>query len=244
MRDETTDINFMPFRLRYRSICVTSHPMIPQVNMTACINYKRVDSFMEMYDDHQAFYFYPLIPAPQKIFQYTLAPIELRRCLTVTLPTGAEDITRLPSSIVSEMSFNVRMDSCDLTDDHQIASIQKFTFHVIQNARIDRFPMNIESTANLKPLSQLQIQWHYMHSQDITYSYCLSYPSSNSTLYSSNNRLQFTPCNLNKLRSDFAMRRGINDSAPLQSIILERTRVINPPYRPGIVLGKFPTWSD
>jgi hypothetical protein len=244
IRPETTDFNFMPFRLRYRSICLSSSSNDNTINMTSCVNFKRVDAFMEMYDDHQAFYFYPLIPKSQKIYQYTLHPQEQRRCLTVSLPSQFRGAIDMPSSTIADMSFGVYMTECSVTDDHEDVSIQKFTFHIISNPRIDRYSVNIESKSNLKPITQVQIQWHWRHpSTKLLYSYCMSFPSTNETTTISN-KLQLTPCNINKLRSDFTVRRDSNDSSLLQSIILERTRVISPPFRPGLVVGKYPTWSD
>lgn len=245
MQNETTDINFMPFRLRYRSACITSYHHVSTLNMSACINYKHNGNFMEMYDDRQAFYFYPLLSYPHKIYQYTLHPNEQKRCMTVQVPKYMTESTELLTGIsltsISDMIFNVSMESCDLTDDRGETSIQKFTFHILRNPRLNAFNQGQYYTY-LKPLSQLHIQWHWKHeSTGIKYSFCMSFPS-----YAANDVsqiIQLVPCNLNKLSSDLIIRRGINDTTPLQSIILERTRVIGPPLRPGIVIGDFAIWN-
>jgi len=46
--EKSTDLNFMPFRLRHKNMCVTSARDTQTLMMVACINQRRVGQFMQV----------------------------------------------------------------------------------------------------------------------------------------------------------------------------------------------------
>lgn len=216
------------------------------MNMIACVNFYRPpgNEIMDMYDTDQLYYFYPLLTYPQRIYQYTIYPDEARKCLTVVIPSSIEESIKLLaarndsslSSYMRALQLNVSMLSCDLTATNMIYSIQKFSIQIIPTYRLNQLKVNIESKTNLKPLSSIQIKWTFHHPSIVlpqTYLYCMNYPYTNHTM----NRVIVSNCR----DSSTALSMSSNDGKSFSdSIILERAALVGPPYRSGIVVGKFP----
>jgi len=65
---ELTDWNFMPFRLRHKSKCVSAgrvEATRKYLNTSDCINYFRKGEFLNQYVQHQLFFFTPMLQGPQ-----------------------------------------------------------------------------------------------------------------------------------------------------------------------------------
>lgn len=232
----------MPFRLRFRSLCLTTSKSHQIVNMTTCVNYRRQNDFMEKYDTDQLYHFYPLIPNPQKLFQYTIYP-ENRLCMTVQVPKYFHGGTYDPvESSMERLVFPVSMRRCHETSDLEEISTQMFTFHIIPNPRIDNSNVNIGRKTFLKPLSQLQIRWNWKFpTSSKVFTYCMSYPSHNRT----DSTLHFVSCKESHLKTDLTGKEPVDGTLAehtLQSIVLERAQTISPPLRPGITIGQWPAW--
>lgn len=213
----------MPFRVRYRQQCLTSVQTTPIVvtNMSSCVNFNRGERFMELYNQQQLFYFYPLIKTPQKLFQYVNYPHHVVQCLTAFKSQG-ENIAHLS------------MDSCTVTSGYKAPSSQMFTIERINITRIDKDENNAGSTANLKPVSAALIKWVEPPG---TNTYCMYYlPSADE----GNTPLIMKNCKemmKNPSRNSNIFFQGF-------SFVLERTKTEGVPYRPGLTVGKWPTWGE
>jgi hypothetical protein len=234
--DRHTNMNFLPFRLRSsRMRCMTFHANPPgrnqlkiaaQVNMTSCINNKRVDRFMEQYAQEQLYHFYPLLQYPQKIVQqnYYEDRISVKRCLTAVLPSQPK-ATRSGIPIV--------YDSCQRTSDRKHPSVQMFRIIRLNSSRFDaEFGKPDADYHQLQPLTNIMIQWQYPPAGEL---YCLTHMLANESLaLPSTSNLMLRACQPSTQR-----RQSWN-----QVFTLERTRMHGTPYRPGITIGKYPTWRD
>lgn len=235
LHEEFTDLNFMPFRIRIKQNCFTSSRITNTLNLTTCVNLFRY-RFMQQYVKEQLFYFYPLIQTPQKIYQYTVKPDELKLCLTVKV---SDNLPSPSLSVLKSYSFTANMQSCYNSADNDYKSNQMFSIHILDNSKLiskNKIVTYYDKSANLKPLSIIRITWTwYMPTTNNQYTYCLFTPDSTSLLSS----VVFKDCAKSKDRSV-----SIVNASNFNSFMLERTTSSGLPYKPGLKVGKMPSWSQ
>lgn len=240
LKEEITDLNFLPFRMRSKHRCLTTsrerQPLEGDLTMQLCINYKR-KRFLETYVENQVYHVFPLLKTPQKVIQYTRFPNEQRLCLTVlpnqkiTFPMTASD------EDLKKNEIPVGFRHCTLTSDRDFKGNQMFTIDMHDSPRLNRAAVNIESKTYNKPLTLISIRWTWQHpSTSKQYDYCLSFPSGNST----GSALKLITCE-NRLADINSLN---NRQTDISTMILERVVLAGPPLRPGIMIGKQPAWSD
>lgn len=103
LEKRNTDMNFMPFRIRFHHNCYTSWSLANSeshlelsLSMIPCINeYER--KYVETYYENQLFYFYPLLKGPQRVYQYltVYSKDERKYCLTVNKQSHDNNIAKI-----------------------------------------------------------------------------------------------------------------------------------------------------
>lgn len=115
----------------------------------------------------------------------------------------------------STNSVPLNMLDCTLTSDLKQVSSQMFTIERVSLARIDNHEVNKRAVTNLPPLTAVIIKWRNPHSSEV---FCMTI-----------------------VQSVLTLRKCRKAST---TFVLERTVSNSEAYRPGVVIGKWPTWGD
>jgi hypothetical protein len=255
-REEVSDINFMPFRIRSKSsygcLTPTYRPNTNyHLNLSTCLNYRRYKlsynpnpNLVLKYLPEQVFYFYPLLSTSQKIIQHTEATNN-EYCLTAKPPVRQAagqysdwmEVLMLPCDDFSDSTYpSNQMFSVDLVPD--IASMYKKLSRSTSPTRLSN------NTNNLRPVTSAVIKWLHPLSRavnvDVWYCLVMDDSSSNSIVAKSpimqNHSVIRSLMNIAAVylkRCDKIKFRML--SQPMDAILLlERTRVFGNPYRSGL----------
>lgn len=205
----------------------------------------------------QLFYFFPFINQPQKIYQYHYHAIDRSKakyCLTVQENPNFNYIPTISKN------YELLLQDCGLTSDKKHSSKQMFQINFVNSSRN---LMNQHNQQNLPSWTNVIITWSDNPSN---YKYCVtinnrgidlknniqndlknqSNPTeSNEFLANQYEHKNMIPANYN---NKFLALRKCDDlkstNYRFAIFLLERSKMIGSPDRPGITIGTYPTWAD